>query len=190
MQRIRKSGDGMRAKQGMTATALAVVLALSGCGAEPDSDRTNLMRLRSKDGPDEFAILPPKALELPTNLGELPQPTPGGGNRTDQRPLDDAIVALGGKPGAAGGIPAADSALYAHASRLGLQQNIRGQLASEDLQWRRDNKGRILERVFAVNSYYRAYRDQSLDQTKELEYWRKRGLLTPSAPPPGYKEDK
>lgn len=189
MERKWKSGDGMRAKSGVTATALAVALALSGCGS-PEGSSTDLMRLRSKDGPDEFAVLPPKALEMPENLNALPTPTPGASNRTDQRPLDDAVIALGGKPGASGGIPAADAALYTHTSRLGLQSDIRGQLASEDLQWRRDKKGRVLERLFAVNTYYSAYRDQSLDQTAELEYWRKRGLLTPSAPPPGAEEKK
>nr|WP_124088131.1 DUF3035 domain-containing protein [Pseudogemmobacter humi] len=175
----------MQARAGVGALTLAMVLALSGCGA-PEGDRTDLMRLRSKDGPDEFAILPPRALEMPASLSDLPAPTPGGENRTDQRPFDDAVVALGGKPGAGGGIPAADSVLYAHAGRFGTEAGIRAQLASEDLNWRRDNKGRILERLFNSNTYYNAYRDQSLDQHEELEYWRARGLLTPSAPPRGY----
>ncbi|NPD13887.1 DUF3035 domain-containing protein [Xinfangfangia sp. D13-10-4-6] len=175
----------MQAKTRMGVVALTIALTLSGCAADK-GDATDLMRLRSKGGPDEFAILPPKALEMPTSLNDLPAPTPGGANRTDQRPLDDAVVALGGRPGATGGIPAADSALYAHAARLGRQDDIRSQLASEDLEWRRDNRGRILERMFSVNTYYRAYRNQSLDQHGELDYWRSRGLLTPSAPPEGY----
>ncbi|WP_283177284.1 DUF3035 domain-containing protein [Gemmobacter sp. 24YEA27] len=179
--------SGARSGKGMI--ALTIALVLSGCAADK-GDSTDLMRLRSKDGPDEFAVLPPKALEMPTSLRDLPAPTPGGGNRTDQRPLDDAVVALGGKPGASGGIPAADAALYAHAARNGTQADIRSQLASEDLQWRRDNKGRILERMFSVNTYYRAYKDQSLNQYRELEYWRSRGLLTPSAPPEGYDKQK
>ena len=179
----------MQAKTGKGMIALAVALVLSGCAADK-GDSTDLMRLRSKEGPDEFAVLPPKALEMPTSLSDLPAPTPGGANRTDQRPLDDAVVALCGRPGAGDGVPAADSALYAHASRLGRQADIRSQLASEDLQWRRDNKGRILERIFSVNTYYRAYRDQALDQFGELQYWRSRGLLTPSAPPEGYDKAK
>lgn len=175
----------MQAKGPISVIALTIALVLSGCAADKGSS-TDLMRLRSTGGPDEFAMLPPKALEMPSSLNDLPAPTPGAGNRTDQRPLDDAILALGGTPGASGGIPAADSALYAHASRLGTQSDIRSQLASEDLEWRRDNKGRILERLFSVNTYYRAYNDQSLDKYGELEYWRNRGLLTPSAPPEGF----
>ena len=35
---------------------------------------------------------------------------------------------------------------------------------SEDLEWRRDNNGRVLERLFNVNVYYKAYRKQRLDQ--------------------------
>lgn len=178
----------MRAKAGATAIALGAMLAISGCAA-PKGDGTDLMNLRSKDGPDEFAILPPKALDMPDNLAELPEPTPGGANRTDPTPEADAIVALGGKPQTAGGIPAADGALYAHSTRYGLDAGIRGTLAAEDLDWRRDHKGRILERLLNVNVYYRAYRKQSLDQFAELEFWRARGAKTPSAPPPQKGED-
>ncbi len=194
MQAVMGKAKAVRANAGLAkaaggrialGVALTAALVLSGCAANK-GDSTDLMRLRSKDGPDEFAVLPPKALEMPASLNELPPPTPGASNRTDQRPLDDAVVALGGRPEAGNGIPAADAALYAHAARLGREANIRSQLASEDLQWRRDNKGRILERLFSVNTYFRAYRDQSLDQHGELAYWRNRGLPTPSAPPEDY----
>ncbi|MBE2277685.1 MAG: DUF3035 domain-containing protein [Rhodobacteraceae bacterium] len=173
----------MRAKAGAGAIAMMAMLAVAGCSA-PRGDGTDLMNLKSKDGPDEFAILPPKPLTMPDTLSELPDPTPGGSNRTDPTPEADAIVALGGKPQKAGGIPAADGALYAQAARYGVEANIRGVLAGEDLEWRRDHKGRILERLLNVNVYYRAYRKQSLDQHAELEFWRARGVRTPSAPPP------
>lgn len=177
----------MRARAGVTAIAAVAVLALmAGCGPKGDPV---LMNLRASEGPDEFAIVPPKALVMPETLTELPPPTPGGENRTDPRPMDDAIAALGGNPqSGAGGVPAADGALYAHAGRFGVAGGIRGTLASEDLDWRRDNNGRILERLFNVNVYYKAYADMSLDQQAELAYWRQRGLLTPSAPPPGEGE--
>ena len=71
-----------------------------------------------------------------------------------------------------------------HVSCYGVNGGIRSTLASEDLQWRRDNNGRILERLFNVNVYYKAYKDQALDQQAELYRWRKRGAKTPSAPPP------
>ena len=153
---------------------------LAGCG---NGDKTpQLMNVRSTtQGPDEFGILPPKALSLPKDMKALPEPTPGGENLTDPTPNADAIVALGGRPGAGAG---GDAGLMNHVSRYGVNGSIRQTLASEDLQWRRDNNGRILERLLSVNVYYKAYKDQSLDQQAELFRWRKRGVKTPSAPPP------
>lgn len=170
----------MRAGLGRAIIALSAMLALVACGT---GGAPQLMNLRTGEGPDEFGIVPPKPLAMPESLSELPEPTPGGANRTDRVPEDEAAVALGGRPGAAGGIPAGDGALYAHAARFGLESGIRATLASEDLQWRRDNNGRILERLFNVNVYYKAYRKQRLDQQAELQRWRQLGIRTPSAPP-------
>jgi hypothetical protein len=169
----------MQATRGKAVIALLAVLGLSACG----DGTPQLMNLRTGEGPDEFGIVPPKPLEMPESLNDLPEPTPGGVSRTDRDPEAEAAVALGGRPGAAGGIPAGDSALYAHAARFGTESGIRSTLAAEDVQWRRDNNGRILERLFNVNVYYKAYRDQRLDQQAELQRWRKLGLRTPSAPP-------
>ena len=169
----------MQATRGKATIALLAVLGLAACG----NGTPQLMNLRSGEGPDEFGIVPPKPLEMPENLSELPEPNLGGTSRTDRDPEAEAVLALGGKPGAAGGIPAGDSAIYAHAGRFGLESGIRSTLALEDLEWRRDNNGRILERLFNVNVYYKAYRNQRLDQQAELQRWRKLGLRTPSAPP-------
>ncbi len=70
-----------------------------------------------------------------------------------------------------------------YASRYGVDQNIRQTLAAEDLQFRRDNNGRILERLMNVNVYFREYADQSLDQHLEMERFRRAGVRTVSAPP-------
>jgi hypothetical protein len=172
----------MQAKARVTAIASLAMLLVASCG---NRDRApELMNIRATDGPDEFGILPPKPLEQPESLTELPEPTPGGQNRTDPQPFDDASIALGGKPQAsAGGVPSADGALYAHASRFGTEAGIRSTLAAEDLEWRRDNNGRILERLFNVNVYFKAYRKFWLDQQAELDRWRAKGIRTPSAPP-------
>ncbi len=171
----------MQAMKGRAVIAIATMITLAACGGKGDP---KLMNLRSGPGPDEFAIVPPKPLEMPETMAELPDPTPGGFNRTDQNPEADAVIALGGNPkAAAGGIPAADSALYAHAGRFGVDGGIRATLASEDLEFRRDNNGRVLERVFNVNVYYKAYRKQRLDQQAELARWRALGVRNPSAPP-------
>jgi Protein of unknown function (DUF3035) len=156
-----------------------VLMLLSACS----SGKPELMNIRSStDGPDEFSILPPKPLQMPETLAELPVPTPGGFSRTDATPNEDAIIALGGRPGGAG-IPAGDSALVSYASRKGVSGNIRTVLAQEDLAFRTDNQGRVLERLLNVNVYFRAYRDYALDQHAELERWRSVGAGNPSAPP-------
>lgn len=169
-------------KAGRAGLALAglAVLALAACGDRDGEPR--LMNLRqSGEGPDEFAILPPRPLTMPPSLTELPEPTPRGTNLTDPTPREDAVVALGGRPGAGAG---GDAGLLGHTGRYGRTAGIRDTLAAEDLDFRRDNRGRILERMFNVTVYFRAYRAQSLDQRAELERWRAAGVRTPSAPPP------
>lgn len=137
------------------------------------------------EGPDEFAIVPNRPLQQPESFTELPPPAPGAPNRVDPNPDADAIAALGGNPAAVSrGIPASDSGLISHASRYGVGQNIRQTLAAEDLEYRRRKDGRLLERLFNVNVYYRAYRPMSLDKYAELERFRQAGVRTPSAPPP------
>ena len=172
----------MQSTRVVLAAAGAALLLLAACGGDKVPQ---LMNIRSTtNGPDEFSILPPKALEMPEDLAALPEPTLGGSNLTDPQPLDDAIVALGGSPNKSGTIPAADSALYAAAARKGASAGIRETLAAEDLEWRRANNGRLLERIANVNVYFRAYQDMSLDQQGELWRWRQAGVRTPSAPPP------
>ena len=95
----------MQAARGKAVIALLAVPGLSACG----NGTPELMNLRTADGPDEFGIVPPKPLEMPESLSDLPEPTLGGSNRTDRNPEADAVVALGGKPGSAGGIPAGSS---------------------------------------------------------------------------------
>ena len=144
----------------------------------------HLMNLHSTtDGPDEFAILPPKALALPADMTALPDPTPGGGNLTDPHPMNDAIVALGGKVPKAGGIPAGDAGLVNYADRQGVDPAIRSKLAADDLALRKRHPGKFLERVFGLTTYFDAYRDMWLDEYAELAKWRAAGVPTPSAPP-------
>lgn len=86
----------MRSSRVVLAIAGAAMLTLAGCGS---GDEPRLMNVRSTtQGPDEFGILPPKPLQMPTDLAALPPPTPGGANLTDPTPFSDAIVALGGRP--------------------------------------------------------------------------------------------
>lgn len=164
---------------------LVVLVAAGLVSACSRSSEPNLLNIAaSTSGPDEFAILPNKPLQEPASYTELPPPTPGGANRVDATPTADAIAALGGNPAAvARGIAPGDAGLVNHASRYGRNGAIRSQLASEDLAFRRRKDGRVLERLFNVNVYFRAYRGMSLDQYGELERFRRLGVRTPAAPP-------
>lgn len=171
----------LRAQSAMAAL-LAAGLVLSACGQRGDPQ---LMNLRATSGPDEFAILPTRPLEMPRDLATLPEPTPGAPNRVDRQPRADAVAALGGNPRLldSGVIPAADQGLVATVSRYGVADGIRETLAAEDLEFRRNNRGRLLERMFNVNTYFRAYGAVTLDQYAELERMRRAGVRTPAAPP-------
>ncbi len=176
----------MRKARMVLAGAGVALMALAACGGGKGTP--HLMNLHSgTDGPDEFSILPPKALTIPPDLTALPDPTPGGANLTDQHPMDDAVVALGGKVRGSGGVPAADSGLVAYASRNGLTTGIRQSLAADDLAFRKKHPGKLLERAFGLTTYFSAYRAMWLDEYAELAKWRAVGARTPSAPPKGIK---
>lgn len=178
----------MQAVRRFPAIALAMVMTLAACGNRDAVP--SLMNIRSTTaGPDEFGIIPPKPLEMPEDLAALPEPTLGGANRTDRDPQAEAVAALGGNLGPRDGVNTAHSGLYAYAARYGVTAGIRETLASEDIEYRRQNDGRLLEKLFNVNVYYKAYADQSLDQQAELWRWRRAGAKTPSAPPPKAGEE-
>lgn len=162
------------------------VLALAAC----ENDGRLMQLSSSDDGPEEFAIVPTRPLELPTDLAQLPSPTPGGGNITDPNPEGDAIAALGGNPGhlATQGIGAADGALVAHASRAGVAPGVRQTVAAEDQAYRAAHGRRPLEVLARTNVYHRAYEPQTLDSWAEVERWRRAGVQVPTAPPPADDE--
>ena len=161
--------------------SFAFLSVLSACGGSEEPNLLNISQPRS-EGPDEFAVLPTKPLEMPQNLAALPEPTPGGTNRTDPTPQADAIAALGGNA-AVLSRGSNDGALVAYSRRFGVDPNIRAELAAADLEFRRRNDGRLLERLFNVNVYFQAYEEMSLDQYRELERLRRAGIRTSSVPP-------
>ena len=140
----------------------------------------------SKEGPDEFLVLPTKPLEVPEDLANLPEPNANGQNLADQRPLEDAVIALGGRGERltpSGSIRSDEQALFAAVTRFGITSNIREITAEEDEVYRRRNGERVLERVFNVDSYVRRYSRQTLDADLELLRLRQLGVRTPTAPP-------
>lgn len=162
--------------------AIGMMLVLAACGRE--NYQPNLLNIRQSrvDGPDEFAILPTKPLEIPGDLAALPEPTPGARNLVDPTPEADAIAALGGNA-AALTRATGDGALVAYAGRHGIDSQIRASLAASDLEFRRRNDGRVLERLFSVNVYFDSYRTMELDQYAELERLRRLGIRTSAVPP-------
>jgi len=166
----------------MTRAALLILaLALTACGAPENPELMNISQSRG-EGPDEFGILPTKPLVIPENTTALPTPTPGGSNLSDPTPFRDVANALGGNA-AALDRPSRDGALVAAATRFGVDPAIRPTLAAEDLEYRRANDGRLLERLFNVNVYFQAYAPYALDQFRELARLRAAGLRTSSIPP-------
>ncbi len=140
----------------------------------------SLMNLQSQGtGPDEFLVLPTGPLTQPKNYSKLPLPTPGGKNRTDLNPGGDIITALGGDKN----LTSKDPKLVKYVSRFGGITDIRSVLASDDLQYRKENDGLFLERLLKVNIYFKAYKKYSLDQYAEVERLRKLGVKTVSVPP-------
>jgi hypothetical protein len=158
--------------------ALAAALALAACSSDREPQ---LMNLRNpSDGPDEFLVVPNKPLEMPEDLAALPTPTPGGSNLAGPTPQADIFAALGGNASAAAG---GSGGLLAYAGRFGTAGNIRAELAVADLEFRRANNGRLLERLFNVPVYFDAYAPFALDQRAETERFRRAGVRTPAAPP-------
>lgn len=171
----------------MRAGFLTMAILATGLAACSNSAQDGDVRLHklSRDGrqPEEFSIVPSKPLEIPQDLASLPEPTPGGSNRTDLTPLDDAVVALGGRVSRAdGAAPAQDQALIAAAGRFGVSGDIRPTLAAEDLAFR-ESKSRFSWQLIKSDRYYDAYEDQSLDPYDWLTRFRAMGVQTPLAPP-------
>ncbi|WP_425093190.1 DUF3035 domain-containing protein [Tropicimonas sp. S265A] len=176
----------MQCRFARIAVAVAALTGMAACGGG-GNEAPNLMNIRSSTNtPDEFGIMPTKPIEMPADMSQLPPPTPGASNRTDIDPRADAIVALGGRPERAtpqGQIPGSDAGLVNYSSRFGREAGVREQLASEDLEFRQNNRGKPLERWAGLNVYFDAYEDQSLDQHQELQRVRGGGARNVSAPP-------
>ena len=164
---------------------LISVLALAACSGTPEGVTQLRSFKNSSDGPEEFAILPGKELQQPESYASLPTPTPGGGNRTDQTPNADAVAALGGSRAtlAQQGVPSDEGQLVAHATRNGVQPDIRQTLAQEDQNFRERKQRFTKIRLFHVDRYYQAYGDESLNGRGTAWQWRTAGAETPTSPP-------
>ena len=171
----------------MTARGLCAICAAALLLAACSRGDPNLINInRGQTTPDEFAVLPTKPIELPESR-DLPPPAPGAGNRVDPTPRGDAVAAMGGDPARLQGTgqPRGEPALIRATGRYGVQDGIREDLAEADYRLRDRRRGRALERLFNVTTYWRAYDRYELDQRQALEAGRRAGVRTPAAPPAG-----
>ncbi|MCI5040160.1 MAG: DUF3035 domain-containing protein [Donghicola eburneus] len=147
-----------------------LVIAALALGACDNGNPDRLSR-----GPDEFAIVPVKPLEIP-DTAALPVPTTGSANRSDLTPLADGVAALGGRTEAVDGqYPAADGALVSYAARGGLSPDIRAVLAEEDQIWVKRRR-RLLGPELPYN-------EMRLDPYELIDTYRARGYRVPTPPP-------
>ncbi|MDV7141220.1 DUF3035 domain-containing protein [Tropicimonas sp. TH_r6] len=173
----------------MRATVLAragVLLALCVTVAGCERREPGLMQpQRGQNTPDEFAILPTKPIEIPKDLNALPAPTTGVANRTDVNPQAEAVAALGGNPARiqTDGKLGPDGALIRQTTRYGVDPQIRTDLAVADLEFRKRNRGRLMERLFGLTTYYDAYEREELNQHSTTWLYRSKGRATSAAPP-------
>lgn len=176
-------------KTGLFKIAMMAIVAsfLTGCG-DTQSGIGKLFGASSKSsGPDEFAILPTKPLQIPEDVTVLPEPDLGGPNLVDPKPFHDAVAALGGQPKRLDSdrVYGGEGAILTAATRFGTAQNIREVTAAEDQKFRNEHKPKLFERWFGTNTYFRRYENQTLAARRELARMRRAGARTPTAPPPG-----
>lgn len=164
---------------------VALIGVVSGCDTSKGVGRFFAGDENKQNGPDEFGIVPTRALELPDDLVSLPEPKPGARNRTDPLPEHDAVAALGGQPDRLDStrVGAGEGVLLAAAERRGTAANIREVLAKEDKEFRDDNGPLFLERLFKVNTYLKTYKDDTLEARRTNDLLRRKGVKTPSVSP-------
>ena len=167
-----------------TLMMMAAALTLSACSGYERDIRLRDVRSVSP-GPDEFSVLPGKPLQAPKSFSELPTPTPGSVNLTDQNPMADGIAALGGNPSRMQdtGVPASDGALVRHASRNGVDPNVRAELAAEDEDFRRRKSRFTKIRLARQDLYNKIYQRETLNPRRTWNRYRAAGVRTPTAPP-------
>ena len=162
------------------AIILGSIITLGGCSSGGLKQFT-----KGGNGPEEFMVLPVKPLTDPTNYSSLPIPTPGGSNLVDPNPRADAVVALGGRASALDntGVPSGDAALVAHASRYGVQSDVRADLAEEDAKFRKRKTRATRWRLFSKDRYSEAYKKSATNPFDETKWLRRGGVNTPTSPP-------
>lgn len=161
--------------------ALSIMFALSACNRGGGNGQPLINLRGSPVAPDEFLVVPQKALETPANLTALPAPEPGSANLTEIDFEGRLFSALGG--GATGsGVPASELALVQAVQSAGVTPDIREVLRQEDQEFRDSRKGRI-ERLTQQRKAITIYDDFLLDPYAELRRLRADGVKTPAAPP-------
>ena len=140
---------------------LVMLTAIGGCDRRPSDGRGLLERLSNRVGPDELATVPQKPLAAPGDFSQLPEPTPGTGNRADLTPGIDVVVAM------TGSAPRESASASGDALFLAQIMMRAGATPDDGFGWFGlfDGRGDLL------------------DAQAELERLRALGIRTPAAPP-------
>lgn len=171
----------MRATRALT--TVAMLLALGAC-SEQGGLQGAVKRLRAGHPPDEFAVLPTKPLEMPSDMAALPPPTPGAPNRVDFNPEAQAVASLTGRSGPAG--TARANGLVARAGSV--DPNVRAELAAENATYRKEHPGKLLPRLILKDDDAVIYSDLILDPGPAFQQLRAAGVGVPPAPPAALTE--
>ncbi len=156
--------------------SVLILITLAGCSR--NSSDPELVFFKSKGAPDELTLVVYDSIEKPGSLETLPPP---GTSRSTAEPTPQAdILRLLGSTGREkvdGSISAQDDDLLLYTHRMGSGDDIRGLLAEEDLEFRRRNQARPMERLANINVYFAAYSFMALDSRAEYLRLQSEGVI-------------
>ncbi|MCY4306858.1 MAG: DUF3035 domain-containing protein [Rhodobacteraceae bacterium] len=155
---------------------VVISIALGGCSR--NNSEPELVFHKSRGAPDELTLVVYEPIEKPESIAALAPPGTTR-NAADPQPNEDIIRLLGsdGEEKVDGRIPDRDSDLLLYTQRMGADGDIRGILAAEDLEFRRRNQAKPLERLANINVYFAAYSFMALDSREEYQRLRSEGVI-------------
>lgn len=153
-----------------------ILIALAGCSR--NTSDPELVFFKSKGAPDELTLVVYEPIAKPESLATLPPPGTTR-NIAEPNPKEDVLRLLGstGRENTDGNIGDQDSDLLHYTQRMGAGSEIRGILAQEDLEFRRRNQAKPLEKLANINVYFAAYSFMALDSRAEYNRLQSEGLI-------------
>ncbi|MEM7522654.1 MAG: DUF3035 domain-containing protein [Pseudomonadota bacterium] len=163
--------------------ALMAAIAAAGCSIGSDGGGVGEQLGLTKTAPDEFLIIARRPLQLPASF-DLPTPRPGAPSRVEPNPFSEAHFALFNRPEPIRLTTPGrgEQVLLSGADASADNSGVRALIDAED-----PNAG---ERKFGATSFFGfpvpasiEDADSVLPSAEETEELRRKGYLTPTAPP-------